>query len=59
MFYSLTIILSCSIVQAFARLGYIVGHEITHGFDSGGHNFDKNGVAISILDQSSTNAFDS
>lgn len=28
----------------YARLGSIIGHEITHGFDVEGQKYDKNGA---------------
>ena len=27
----------------YAAIGHIIGHEITHGFDEKGHQFDKDG----------------
>lgn len=28
----------------YARLGSIIGHEITHGFDVDGQNYDRDGM---------------
>ena len=33
-----------SIEYNFARLGSVIGHEISHSFDSSGYNFDKYGL---------------
>jgi predicted metalloendopeptidase len=35
-----------------------MGHEITHGFDDLGRNFDKNGNKISWWSNKTINAFD-
>ena len=35
-----------------------MGHEITHGFDDLGRNFDKNGNKISWWPNKTINAFD-
>ncbi len=30
--------------ENMGRLGFVVGHEITHGFDTSGYKYDKNGL---------------
>lgn len=35
----------------YAGLGFIVGHEMTHGFDNCGRYFDKHGSYINLWDQ--------
>ena len=42
---------------AYGGMGSIVGHEITHGFDSKGHTFDKTGNQSSWFDEQSTKGF--
>ncbi|KAF5020804.1 hypothetical protein F66182_7164 [Fusarium sp. NRRL 66182] len=41
----------------FGGMGSVVGHEITHGFDSKGYQFDKTGNKTSWWDQESLEAF--
>ncbi|XP_036323078.1 neprilysin-1-like isoform X1 [Rhagoletis pomonella] len=41
----------------FATLGYLVAHELIHGFDDMGRNFDANGTEQSWWDNNSTEAF--
>ncbi|KAF5695215.1 endothelin-converting enzyme 1 [Fusarium denticulatum] len=41
----------------YGGLGSIVGHEITHGFDSMGHQFDKTGKIRAWFDKKSTAGF--
>ncbi|XP_028418606.1 neprilysin-4-like [Dendronephthya gigantea] len=41
----------------YGGLGYIVGHEISHGFDVSGMHYDKNGNYISWWTKSSKYAF--
>lgn len=46
------------IEQNLARLGLVVGHEITHGFDTTGYQYDKNGRHHSWWSQADRLAFD-
>ncbi|XP_037952237.1 neprilysin-1-like [Teleopsis dalmanni] len=41
----------------FGTLGYLVAHELIHGFDDMGRNFDVNGNEIGWWDANSTEAF--
>lgn len=43
----------------YARIGTTVGHEITHGFDSEGYQFDKYGNKNNIFTYDESFAFDS
>ena len=42
----------------FGAFGMIVGHELTHGFDNKGRNFDKFGNMQNWWSEESTEAFD-
>ena len=42
----------------FGAFGMIVGHELTHGFDNKGRNFDKYGNMKNWWSEASTKAFD-
>ena len=35
------------IFDHFGDVGYTIGHEITHGFDKGGSQFDQDGTLTS------------
>jgi endothelin-converting enzyme len=41
----------------YGGMGSIIGHEITHGFDNSGHNFDKTGNFSGWFDEKSTEGF--
>ncbi|XP_044261198.1 uncharacterized protein LOC123009135 [Tribolium madens] len=41
----------------YSRLGSIIGHEITHGFDVNGKNYDQDGTMISWWSQQTMDAF--
>ncbi|KAF4948867.1 hypothetical protein FSARC_13627 [Fusarium sarcochroum] len=42
----------------YGGMGSVVGHEITHGFDNNGRNFDKTGNATEWWDKKSIEAFE-
>ncbi|KAG7409209.1 Neprilysin-1 [Fusarium oxysporum f. sp. rapae] len=42
----------------YGGMGSVVGHEITHGFDNTGRNFDKTGNAAEWWDKKSIEAFE-
>ncbi|KAM0081577.1 hypothetical protein ACKRZS_006279 [Fusarium odoratissimum] len=42
----------------YGGMGSVVGHEITHGFDNTGRNFDKTGNATEWWDKKSIEAFE-
>ncbi|KAF4435256.1 endothelin-converting enzyme 1 [Fusarium acutatum] len=42
----------------YGGMGSVVGHEITHGFDNTGRNFDKTGNATEWWDDKSIKAFE-
>lgn len=41
----------------YASLGFVVGHEITHGFGDQGHQFDKDGNFINWWDKKTKEQF--
>ncbi|XP_021099137.1 membrane metallo-endopeptidase-like 1 isoform X1 [Heterocephalus glaber] len=41
----------------FGGIGMVIGHEITHGFDDNGRNFDKNGNMLDWWSNSSAQHF--
>ncbi|RZC35967.1 Peptidase M13 N domain containing protein, partial [Asbolus verrucosus] len=41
----------------YAAIGYVVGHEITHGFDDMGRQFDKNGNLVDWWQPKTKEAF--
>ncbi|KAF9767827.1 hypothetical protein IL306_014947, partial [Fusarium sp. DS 682] len=41
----------------YGGMGSIVGHEITHGFDNNGHQYDKTGNKSAWFDEKSTAGF--
>jgi putative endopeptidase len=43
--------------QKLGRLGFVIGHEITHGFDTTGYRFDKDGLYNSLWSVMDTQKF--
>ncbi|XP_044750309.1 uncharacterized protein LOC123310736 [Coccinella septempunctata] len=41
----------------FGRIGFLIGHEITHGFDDEGRLFDENGNMVDWWSEKTKNAF--
>lgn len=41
----------------YGSIGFTVGHEITHGFDDRGRQFDKDGLLINWWDESTGKKF--
>lgn len=44
-------------LMQYARMGYVIGHEITHGFDNHGRLWNAQGVYQPIMDEESDNQF--
>ncbi|EFA05165.1 membrane metallo-endopeptidase-like 1 [Tribolium castaneum] len=44
-------------VVDYSRLGSIIGHEMTHGFDVNGKNYDQDGTLSTWWSQKTTDAF--
>ncbi len=44
-------------IMQYARLGYVIGHENTHGFDNNGRMWNSIGEYIPIMDEQSSDAF--
>ena len=42
----------------YGAIGHIIGHEITHGFDDEGRQFDKDGNLVNWWQQKTKEAFD-
>ncbi|MBP3890842.1 MAG: M13 family metallopeptidase [Solobacterium sp.] len=43
--------------EVYAKLGAVVGHEISHAFDSSGSQFDKNGNMVNWWEENDKQAF--
>lgn len=41
----------------YGGIGFVIGHEITHGFDDQGRQFDKNGNLVDWWAESTQKAF--
>ena len=41
----------------YAGIGMVIGHEITHGFDNRGRQYDKNGNRVQWWDRQSIEKF--
>jgi neprilysin len=44
--------------QNFASIGTVIGHEITHGFDDQGRQFDADGNLVDWWDEKTSKSFD-
>ena len=41
----------------YGAIGYVIGHEITHGFDDQGRQFDLNGNLVDWWQEDTKNAY--
>eukprot|EP00026_Physarum_polycephalum_P004314 Phypoly_transcript_04332.p1 GENE.Phypoly_transcript_04332~~Phypoly_transcript_04332.p1 ORF type:complete len:714 (-),score=121.16 Phypoly_transcript_04332:26-2167(-) len=48
---------SFPMIMQYARMGYVIGHETTHGFDNNGRMWNSFGVYEPIMDDNSSDAF--
>jgi predicted metalloendopeptidase len=48
---------SFPMLMQYARMGYVIGHETTHGFDNSGRLWNAFGVYQPIMDDNSSDAF--
>ena len=50
--------MSNSTEELYGMLGYVIGHEISHAFDSSGSHYDENGNYSDLLTNRDRNAYD-
>ena len=47
----------CGLVLSSLGIGMVIGHEITHGFDDNGRQYDKNGNRVPWWSNNTVNQF--
>ena len=47
----------CGLDLSFLGIGMVIGHEITHGFDDNGRQYDKNGNRVPWWSNNTVNQF--